>query len=134
VAARRSSSSTGRHLLDADQLEELRLLTNSEVGQPRTLRLPTRRQLALRRQIKLGTFAVLDQRITLRYTMNGMTDTDPASYVAHHLKLAGRSDTLFSNDALTLIGSDASTWPHFCRQGGPSLAPGGEAVLVGMVT
>ncbi len=35
--------------------------------------------------------------------MNGMTDTETAGYVSHHLKLAGRSDTLFSDDALTLI-------------------------------
>ena len=35
--------------------------------------------------------------------MNGMTDTETADYVTHHLKLAGRSDTLFSDDALALI-------------------------------
>jgi type II secretory pathway predicted ATPase ExeA len=32
-----------------------------------------------------------------------MTDTETASYIAHHLKLAGRSDTLFSDDATALI-------------------------------
>ena len=69
------------HLLDAAQLEELRLLTNADmdahspfagllVGQP-----------TLRRRIKLGTFAALDQRIALRYAMTGMTDTETASYV-----------------------------------------------------
>jgi hypothetical protein len=57
-------------------------------------------QPTLRRRIKLGTFAALDQRITLRYAMNGMTDTETAGYVAHHLTLAGRSDTLFSDDAI----------------------------------
>ena len=35
--------------------------------------------------------------------MNGMTDTETASYIAHHLKLVGRSDTLFSDDATALI-------------------------------
>jgi type II secretory pathway predicted ATPase ExeA len=35
--------------------------------------------------------------------MNGMTDTETASYIAHHLNLAGRSDTLFSDDATALI-------------------------------
>ena len=35
--------------------------------------------------------------------MNGMTDKETASYIAHHLKLAGRSDTLFSDDAIALI-------------------------------
>ena len=60
-------------------------------------------QPTLRRRIKLGTFAALDQRITLRYAMNGMTTTETASYIAHHLALAGRSDTLFSDDAVALI-------------------------------
>jgi type II secretory pathway predicted ATPase ExeA len=60
-------------------------------------------QPTLRRRIKLGTFAALDQRIALRYTMTGMTAQETGSYISHHLKLAGRSDTLFSDDALTLI-------------------------------
>ena len=49
--------------------------------------------------MKLGVFAALDQRITLRYAMTGMTDTETADYLTHHVKLAGRSDTLFSDDA-----------------------------------
>lgn len=35
--------------------------------------------------------------------MTGMTATETASYITHHLKLAGRSDTLFTDDAVTLI-------------------------------
>lgn len=53
--------------------------------------------------IKLGTFAALDQRIALRYTMAGMSEAETKTYLTHHLKLAGRSDTLFSDDAAALI-------------------------------
>jgi type II secretory pathway predicted ATPase ExeA len=60
-------------------------------------------QPTLRRRIKLGTFAALDQRIALRYAMPGMTATETTGYIGHHLKLAGRSDTLFSDDAIALI-------------------------------
>lgn len=60
-------------------------------------------QPTLRRRIKLGAFAALDQRIALRYAMAGMEADETSSYVAHHLKLAGRADTLFSDDALALI-------------------------------
>jgi type II secretory pathway predicted ATPase ExeA len=91
------------HLLDANQLEELRLLTNSEMDSHSPFACLLVGQPTLRRRIKLGTFAALDQRITLRYAMNGMTDTETVDYVTHHLKLAGRSDTLFSDDALALI-------------------------------
>jgi type II secretory pathway predicted ATPase ExeA len=91
------------HLLSADQLEELRLLSNSELDSHSPFACLLVGQPTLRRRIKLGTFAALDQRIALRYAMNGMTDKETASYVSHHLALAGRSDTLFSDDAITLI-------------------------------
>ena len=32
-----------------------------------------------------------------------MDAAETGTYIAHHLKLAGRSDTLFSDDAITLI-------------------------------
>jgi type II secretory pathway predicted ATPase ExeA len=91
------------HLLGADQLEELRLLSNADLDSHSPFACLLVGQPTLRRRIKLGTFAALDQRIALRYAINGMNDKDTASYVGHHLKLAGRSDTLFSDDALGLI-------------------------------
>jgi type II secretory pathway predicted ATPase ExeA len=60
-------------------------------------------QPTLRRRIKLGSFAALDQRIALRYTLPSMTDTETRDYLTHHLKLVGRSDQLFSDDAADLI-------------------------------
>lgn len=91
------------HLLDTNQLEELRLLTNADMDSHSPFAALLVGQPTLRRRIKLGTFAALDQRIALRYTMTGMTGEETSSYVGHHLKLAGRSDTLFSDDALALI-------------------------------
>ena len=91
------------HLLDADQLEELRLLTNADMDAHSPFAALLIGQPALRRRIKLGTFAALDQRIALRYAMTGMTRQETTSYIAHHLQLAGRSDTLFSDDAVALI-------------------------------
>jgi type II secretory pathway predicted ATPase ExeA len=91
------------HLLDTDQLEELRLLTNADMDSHSPFAALLVGQPTLRRRIKLGTFAALDQRIALRYAMTGMTQTETNSYLAHHLKLAGRTDTLFSDDATTLI-------------------------------
>jgi type II secretory pathway predicted ATPase ExeA len=91
------------HLLDADQLEELRLLTNADMDSHSPFGCLLVGQPTLRRRIKLGTFAALDQRIALRYAMAGMDPGETKGYLAHHLKLAGRSDTLFSDDAIALI-------------------------------
>lgn len=91
------------HLLDTAQLEELRLLTNADMDSASPFACLLVGQPTLRRRIKLGTFAALDQRIALRYAMPGMTATETKAYLEHHAKLAGRSDTLFSDDAAALI-------------------------------
>lgn len=91
------------HLLSADQLEELRLLTNSEMDSVAPFTGLLLGQPTLRRRIKLGSFAALDQRIALRYALPGMTGTETRDYLNHHLKLVGRSDQLFSDDAADLI-------------------------------
>ena len=59
-------------------------------------------QPMLRRMLRLGVLAALDQRIGLRYAMPAMTPAQTSDYITHHLKLAGRSDTLFSDDAMAL--------------------------------
>lgn len=60
-------------------------------------------QPTLRQRIKLGQFAALEQRIALRIAMPPMTATETGAYIEHHLNLAGRTDTLFSDDATALI-------------------------------
>ena len=56
--------------------------------------------------------AALDQRIALRYTLPPMTGDETASYIRHHLTLAGRSDTLFTDDAITLIHQTSRGYPR----------------------
>jgi type II secretory pathway predicted ATPase ExeA len=91
------------HLLAADQLEELRLLTNSEMDSASPFALVLVGQPTLRARLRLGAFAALDQRVALRYALPPMTQTDTGDYIAHHVRLAGRTDTLFSDDAVGRI-------------------------------
>jgi type II secretory pathway predicted ATPase ExeA len=100
------------HLLAADQLEELRLLTNADMDSHAAFACLLIGQPTLRRRIKLGTFAALDQRIRLRYAMPSMTNVETASYITHHLALAGRNDTMFSDDAIALIHQVARGLPR----------------------
>lgn len=60
-------------------------------------------QPTLRRRLKQGHFAALDQRISLRFHLDGLPPEETAAYIGHHLTLAGRSDPLFSDDATGLI-------------------------------
>ena len=100
------------HLLNPDQLEELRLLTNAEMDSQSPFCLLLLGQPQLRRRLRLGSFAALDQRVTLRYELTGMTPQESADYINHHLNLAGRKDRLFTDDALNLIHDAANGIPR----------------------
>jgi type II secretory pathway predicted ATPase ExeA len=100
------------HLLDHPQLESIRMLTNHDMDSRSPFACLLVGQPTLRRRIKLGVLAALDQRIGLRYNMPPMTDQETASYLRHHLNLAGRSDTLYSNDAITLIHQTSRGYPR----------------------
>ena len=69
-------------------------------------------QPTLRRMLRLGVLAALDQRIAIRYAMPAMTAEQTAGYLTHHLTLAGRSDPLFSDDAAALIHDAARGLPR----------------------
>jgi type II secretory pathway predicted ATPase ExeA len=100
------------HLLRYEQLETIRMLTNHAIDADSPLACLLIGQPTLRRTMKLAVLAALEQRIALRYTMPPMTSSETTSYISHHIKLAGRSDTLFSDDAV--------------RHEAPSVPSGGE--------
>jgi type II secretory pathway predicted ATPase ExeA len=100
------------HLLDHAQLEGIRMLTNHDLDRWSPFACLLVGQPTLRRKIKLGVLAALDQRIGLRYTMPGMTGEETAGYLRHHLRLAGRDDTLFSDDAAAAIHQTSRGYPR----------------------
>ena len=100
------------HLLTHAQLEAIRILTNSQMDAASPLACLLIGQPTLRRMLRLGVLAALDQRIGLRYAMPAMTSEQTASYITHHLQLAGRSDTIFSDDAMTLVHDAARGLPR----------------------
>ena len=78
------------HLLSAEQLEELRLLTNSEMDSVRPFAGILVGQPQLRRRLRLGSFAALDQRIALRYELPGM-DAEGVGRIPRPPPEAGRA-------------------------------------------
>ena len=69
-------------------------------------------QPTLRQHLPLGVLAALDRRIAVRYTITGMTSTETADYITHHLKLAGRTDQLFNTDTIGLIHNASRGYPR----------------------
>src|ERR1700751_1961603 len=99
-------------MLEPAQLEAIRMLTNHDLDSASPLACLLIGQPTLRRRIKLGILAALDQRIAVRYPMPAMPPEEPTSYISHHLKLAGRSDPLFSDDATALIHDTSRGLPR----------------------
>ena len=91
------------HLLDAESLEGIRCLSNMGMDQAAPFCLLLLGQPTLRRRLRQSPFAALDQRVGMRYAIPGLDAKETHSYIQHHLALAGRSDTLFSDDAIALI-------------------------------
>jgi type II secretory pathway predicted ATPase ExeA len=100
------------HLLDADQLEQLRMLTNDQMDADSLTSVVLLGQPTLRRIIRRGSFAALDQRIAVRYQLRPLDAEQTADYIAHSLKLCGRSDPLFADDATTAIAHAARGLPR----------------------
>ncbi len=100
------------HLLDNAQLEAVRMLTNHEMDSGAPFAALLVGQPTLRHRLRLGVLAALDQRISVRYALAGMTATETADYITHHVKIAGRTDTLFSHDAVTLIHNASRGYPR----------------------
>ena len=100
------------HMLSAGQLESIRMLTNHAMDSAAVFACLLIGQPTLRRRLKLGQLAALDQRIAVRYHMTGMTAAETTGYLKHHLALAGRSDTLFSDDAAALIHQTSRGYPR----------------------
>jgi type II secretory pathway predicted ATPase ExeA len=88
------------HLMSGDQLEAVRMLTNSDLDSRSPLTILLIGQPTLRRRLRVGDMAALDQRIQLRY------------HIPAHLSQAGRSDTLFSDDAVRVIHAQARGLPR----------------------
>ena len=100
------------HLLQPDQLEELRLLTNSDMDSASPFAGILAGQPTLSRQLRLGTFAALDQRIATRFSIKPMDLGESAAYLRHHIALAGREEPLFADDAIARLHRVASGLPR----------------------
>ena len=116
------------HLLGHDQLEAIRMLTNSELDSASPLACLLLGQPRLRHNMKLAVLAALDQRITIRYTMNPMTAAETAEYLRHHTKLALLTE--LPGGAARIAGQalvGVATFSRHDQTGRPAPGPGRAA-------
>ncbi len=102
------------HLLTGEQLDAVRMLTNSDLDSRSPLTILLIGQPTLRRRLRVGDMAALDQRVQLRYHIPApaLSPAEAGGYIRRHLEHAGRSDTLFSDDAIHAIHAQARGLPR----------------------
>ena len=101
------------HLLSHDQLEAIRMLTNSNLDSASPAGRPAHRPAHLRRSMKLGVLAALDQRIAVRYAMPPMTPPGDQPATCSITSSSPAAPTpLFSDDAAALIHHTARGYPR----------------------
>jgi type II secretory pathway predicted ATPase ExeA len=121
------------HLLSADALEGLRCLSNDGMDAESRFALILLGQPSLRRRLRLGAFVALEQRVALRYQLAPLELSECAGYIARHLAYVGRSDTLFSDDAVALIHQVSRGLPrmvnNLCVQSLVATFAAGKAIV-----
>jgi general secretion pathway protein A len=91
------------HLLDGATLEDIRLLTNTDMDRRSDVIPIMLGQLWLRTKLKNHGHEALYQRLRFRYGLEGLTLKQARDYVAHHLRLVGSDPALFSESAVKSI-------------------------------
>jgi general secretion pathway protein A len=87
-----------------DVLEEIRLLTNLEVGDSKLVQVILSGQPELERKLEKPNLRQLGQRVAVRARLEPLGEDDTAAYVRHRLKIAGATDVdLFSARALATV-------------------------------
>jgi general secretion pathway protein A len=86
--------------LDAEVLEQLRLLTNLETSQEKLLQIVLLGQPELRNMLIRPELRQLDQRITARFHLGPLPRNDVDAYVTHRLRVAGVERKLFGSGAI----------------------------------
>lgn len=91
------------HLLERDTLEELRLLSNSEMDRKSLISIILLGQIWIRDRLKYREYEALSQRLRLRYALEGLSEQETGDYIRHHLALAGVTTELFVPEAIKQI-------------------------------
>jgi len=89
--------------LDADALEQVRLLTNLETTREKLLQIVLIGQPELRSLLAREELRQLSQRITARYHLEPIQRSETAAYIRHRLQVCGASDAIFNEAAIDLV-------------------------------
>jgi len=116
-------------LLKNAMFDELRILLNFEMDSQDPLLLILVGQPRLLATLSMRIHLPFRQRVAMRYRMPPMDEKQTHGYVEHHLKLAGRSNGLFTDEAMNQLFVQSGGVPRVI--GNIAVAAMTEAAMAG---
>ncbi len=105
--------------LDADLLEELRLLGNLEANHARAIQVVLIAQPGLDVTLNRQECAGFRQRVAVRVTLEPLDRHEAADYLTQHIRAAGgRAQSIFTDEALEILGAGSRGIPRLLNQSG----------------
>jgi type II secretory pathway predicted ATPase ExeA len=105
--------------LNTDLLEELRLLGNLEAKRGRAVQIVLIGQPGLLHTLQQPETASFRQRVAVRLSLNPLDRHESADYLAQHIRAAGgRSQAIFTDEALEIIATGSHGVPRLLNQAG----------------
>ncbi|MES9962311.1 MAG: AAA family ATPase [Candidatus Sedimenticola sp. 20ELBAFRAG] len=89
--------------LSADTLEELRLVSNINMGKHMVLQVVLVGQPELRDKLKSPQLLQFSQRILVDYHLQPLSERETLEYINHRMKVVGRSTQVFTPEAMAMV-------------------------------
>jgi type II secretory pathway predicted ATPase ExeA len=100
------------HMASVAILEDLRMLFNFRMDTADPYILVLSGQTTIRNKLVLNACLPFKQRIRLKYSMQGLSESETIQYVSHRMRSAGAADGVFMPEALSAIHSASNGFPR----------------------
>lgn len=100
------------HMAPTSVLDDLRVIFNFKVDSANPFVLILTGQPAIRNKLALNTCYPLRQRITMRYSMQGLAPEETAEYCTSRMKIAGSTQQIFLPSSLAAIHTVSGGFPR----------------------
>lgn len=100
------------HLLSPLMLQEIRFLLNFHFDSASPLSFLLVGQPELRSKLKLRAFEAVVQRVQVRYHLTGLAAEQVGPYIEHHMRLAGATRPIFSEQSVAAIAAHSRGLPR----------------------
>ena len=100
------------HMAPMSILDDIRLLFNFKIDSANPFVLILAGQPQIRNRLALNTCYPLRQRISIRYSMQGLSMEETADYCLSRIKIAGCINEVFSPSALNAIHTISGGFPR----------------------